>query len=110
MCSVIEIKNNDEYNIFYQSPETLEKAKKDSSDKVSLVNAFDDDKDYSLEEFGSYNFIKELSGEENFNKQEVGQTAAETNSEQGENKEQFQSEKGKVLQFCSSLNYLSNLL
>ena len=88
----------------------MEKAKKDNSDKVLTVNAFDDDKDYSLEEFGSYNFIKELSGEENFNKLEVELTSAETNSEQGENKEKVQLEKGKILQFCSSLIHFSNLL
>ena len=60
MCSVIEIKNSDEYNIYYQSPESLEKSDK-SCKPFDLHPIYEShtEKDFSLEEFGSYHFIKE---------------------------------------------------
>ena len=57
MCSVVEIVNNDEYNIYYQSPQTLQHK------ELPPIIESETEQDFSLEEFGSYHFIKESSTE-----------------------------------------------
>ena len=53
MCSVVEIVNNDEYNIYYQSPQTLQ-----HKELPSIIES-ETEQDFSLEEFGSCHFVKE---------------------------------------------------
>ena len=57
MCSVVEIVNSEEYNIYYQSPQTLQ-----HKDLPPIIES-ETEQDFSLEEFGSYHFIKESSAE-----------------------------------------------
>ena len=56
MCSVVEIVNSEEYNIYYQSPETC---KEYQNNNLTPIYESEAEKDFSLEEFGSYHFIKE---------------------------------------------------
>ena len=57
MCSVVEIVNNDEYNIYYQSPQTLQ-----HKELPSIIES-ETEQDFSLEEFGSCHFVKESSAD-----------------------------------------------
>ena len=53
MCSVVEIVNNDEYNIYYQSPQTLQHK------ELPPIIESETEQDFSPEEFGSCHFVKE---------------------------------------------------